>query len=375
MGPFGSNFIKLFRLFGIQVGLSPNWFLMFAIIVAGMVPGAKEATGLSGAAAGVLASIVTLLVYASILAHEFGHALAARAFGIGTSRIGLHLFGGVAMLDSEPRRPRDEFWITVAGPAVSFLLAAILGTAWLAASQLGAGPAWTFVLGYGAAANAFMGAFNCLPGYPMDGGRLVHSAIWAATNDYLFATRIARWGGIAMGVLLMAWGVFDLLSRQIVDGMLHLLFGWFLISLARAQWRQAQVLAPFLNKKVRDFMRPLRAVVPADVPVSDVVDDFFRPLRMDQFPVIDGDRLLGVIDARDVESREPRQWPWLRASELTKPYVPAQTVAPDMDAAVALGRFGRNGRGTLAVFEGRRLLGHIVDRDFSDYLKASRGAA
>lgn len=377
MGLLVRNFIKLFRLFGIDVGITPNWLLMFLVGVAGLTAEVAAATGLAGPAAAAVAGAIVLIVYASIVAHEFGHSLTARAFGVNTSRIVLHLFGGVAMLDSEPRRPRDEFWITAAGPAVSFLLAAMLGAGWLIALEMGAGPVALTILGWTAAMNAFLGLFNCIPGYPMDGGRIVHSAIWAATGNYVTATRVAHWGGIAFGGVLAGWGLHTLLggtADAVLSGIVRILFGYFLITLARAQWRQARMIAPFLNLTVRDFVRPVRAVVPSDAMVSEVVDDFFRPMRMDLFPVADGDRLLGCIDARDVEAREKRQWPWLRASELMRPYDDAKVVSPDVDAVVALGRFGRAGRGTLAVFEGRRLLGHIVERDFFNHMKARQQA-
>ncbi len=371
----GRNFVKFGKIFGIETGLSLNWFLMFIIFVVSLTPYTAQILGLSQAAAVGCTVLTVLLVYASILAHEFGHALTARAFGIETQRITLHLFGGVAMLNGEPERPRDEFWITVAGPAVSFVLAGVFGLAWVAGHSAGLAGPLTYITGYVAAMNLFLAVFNCLPGFPMDGGRIVRSTLWAITDNYLLATRIASWGGMGVGGLLLAWAVFELTSGDVTAGIIRVLFGFFLISLARQSYQQAKIIAPFRGKKVRDFMRPIRAVVPPGALLSDVVEDYLRPMQMDQLPVIDGERLLGCVSARDIETHEPRQWPWMRASEVMKPYGAQNVIDPDEDAIKALHRFGRHGQHSFAVFKGRQLLGHIVDRDFARHMQVSKAGS
>ncbi len=367
----GRNFVKFGRIFGIETGLSLNWFIMFAIAVYVSTPQTAQALAVSDAAAGLITIVAILLVYASILAHEFGHALTARAFGIETRRITLHLFGGVAMLDGEPARPREEFWITVAGPGVSFVLGGMFGLAWVAGHGAGIAGPFTFVTGCVAVMNVFIAVFNCLPGFPMDGGRIVRSAIWAATDDYLLATRIASWGGFGVAALLLLWAVAAIAGGDFTAGAIRVLFAVFLVSLARQSYRQAVVMAPFRDKKVRDFMRPIRAVVSSGTLVSDVVADYLRPMQIDQLPVIDGDKLLGCVSVRDIESHEPRQWAWIRAAEVMKPYAPHNIIDPDEDAVKALHRFGRNGQHSFAVFKGRQLLGHIVDRDFARHMQAA----
>lgn len=360
--------IKLGRLFGIEVALDVTWFLIAMILVFNLSQVLGAAGDYTTAARIVWSAILVVMLFASVLAHEFGHALTARAFGIGTRRIVLHLFGGVALIESEPDRPRDEFWITAAGPAVSFLLAFAFAGLWLAATTTGAATMVLEVLGYLAIMNGFLAVFNCLPGFPMDGGRVVRSAIWAATGDFLLSTRIAAWGGVVVGLSLSMLGFLMLMNGA--GGLLMILLGIFLVYLARSSARQAEFAAVFRGRTVRDFMRPVVAVVPADATLGEVAEAYFRRFDGAHFPVVDGDQLLGRITDEDLRRFEPRQWDWVAAREAMRPYDPASLLSPGMPALKALQHIAGTGARCEAVFEGRRLLGFVFATDLMRQLPA-----
>jgi Zn-dependent protease len=307
--------------------------------------------------------LLVILLYGSILAHEFGHALTARAFGIGTKKIVLHLFGGVALIESEPERPRDEFWITAAGPAVSLALAALFGAGWAAALGLGAPSLFAEGFMYLTLMNAILAIFNCLPGFPMDGGRVLRAALWAMTGDYLFATRLAAWGGVAVGLGLSTLGVFLFINGG--SGLLMILLGLFLVYLARLSARQAEVTAAFQGRTVRDFLRPVRAVIPRDMLLSDVAHLYFGRFDGGHFPVVEGDRLLGRLTEAELRRYEPRQWDWVTAREAMAPYEPSSVLRPTMPALKALQQLASEQSPCAAVFEGRRLLGFVYFKDLA----------
>lgn len=381
---FGRTSLRIGRLFGIEIGLDFSWFLIAFILVIHLRTPVIDTFGPGGAT--LFAVILAFLFFGSILAHELGHALTARAFGVETQKIILHLFGGVALLNSEPRRPRDEFWITAAGPAVSFLLCILFGTVAVGlglmatASPSQAIQAFLMICTYVAFMNGILAVFNCLPGFPMDGGRIVRAAVWAATGSYVKATRLASWGGVGVGVLLMLWGIAGMLTRSAgiaipvvnMGGLLMVFLGPFLIYLARVSRRQAEVVAAFEGLTVGDLMRPVRAVIPADMLLSDVVEYYFRQFQADQFPVVDGHRLVGALTRESVNQVERRQWDWMRAGELAQPFVNGEVLQVDMEAFPALQMLVQQNRACQAVFEGRRLRGYLFTGDLVQRLQGGQ---
>jgi Zn-dependent protease len=371
----GRSALRIGRLFGIDLALDFNWFIVFFILVASLSRHFQSYLPTQGGAVG-LAVTLTLSLFASVLAHEYGHALTARRFGIRTNKIVLHLFGGVAYLESEARRPRDEFLIAVAGPAVSIALGIVLGGVWYVTKEA---PVAGMLFGYLAGMNLVLGIFNCVPGFPLDGGRVVRSAIWGLTGDYLKATRIAVWGGVAVGAVFVALGALELFlallgSGSLAGGVLRGLLGVFVIHLARLSLRQAEFIAAFRGLTVADLMQPIRAVVPAETLLSDVHARYFQVLRLDSVPVVDGPRLLGSIGRQDLEAVPPRQWDWMRAREIVRPYDRDSVLAPGVEALNALEKLANANRYSMPVFEGRRLLGTITQADLARVFRQRRAA-
>ncbi|MDK2970551.1 MAG: hypothetical protein PWP23_306 [Candidatus Sumerlaeota bacterium] len=375
----GRRAIRIGRLFGIDIALDLNWFFIFFIMVVSF-SGQYQQYFPTHMGSMVFAIVLTLALFASVVAHEYGHALTARLFGIHTQKIVLHLFGGVAYLESEPKRPRDEFFIAIAGPAVSIVFGLVFGGIALAtAPGTGIPETALFKLAFALAAmNLFLGIFNCVPGFPLDGGRVVRSALWAITGNYLKATRVASWGGIGVGALLSLTGVAAVVAAPFMDmdllagGILRVLLGLFVIHLARMSMKQAEFISAFHGLTVRDLMQPIRAVVPADMLLSDVRDRYFQWQGADNFPVVDGTRLLGSIGQEDFAAIPERQWDWVRAREIVRPYDAEKILDPGLEALTALERLARLNRYSLPVFQGRRLLGTVTQGDLARALQQRR---
>src|SRR5436305_1513789 len=218
--PIGGGSIQVARVFGIRIGVNASWFLVLFIVILTLSSNFKDILGGSGSRAYVVAVASALLFYLSIVLHELGHALVARAKGIKVDRIDLWLFGGVAELRTQPETPGDEFAVAVAGPLVTLAVVIVCGLAGLLvdssrhfldvatlSTTTSASPAY-LLLSFVATMNAFLLVVNLVPGFPLDGGRIAFSAAWKATSDRNRALRIAGRMGTAFAYLLGAFGLY-----------------------------------------------------------------------------------------------------------------------------------------------------------------------
>jgi len=243
------------RLFGIPLHIDASWFIIVLLVAWALTRGYFPAhvPGLSGIVYLGMGITASLLLFACVLLHELGHSLVAKAYGIPVYRVTLFIFGGVAQIGSGPRRPWVELMVTLAGPLVS---AAIAVTCFVAVTALTIhpGPPTTMVAGAGAplhlvvrsilqylaVINTGILLFNLLPGFPLDGGRLVHAALWAVTNNPRLATRMASWLGAAFGLGLMSLGIWGIVRGEWSSGIWYVLLGFFLRDAALQSYRQAR---------------------------------------------------------------------------------------------------------------------------------------
>ena len=261
---------RLGTTFGFEIRVDYSWFFLFALILwsfsSNVFPVALP--GLSQASYLLLGFMAAILFFASLLIHELGHAVVARAKGIHVAGITLFIFGGVARTSREASTPGDEFQIAGAGPLMSFVLAALFWGVLRYGAGMGLDEAVLAVAGYLSALNFALGVFNLLPGFPLDGGRLLRAVLWKATGNLTRATRWATIAGQIVGWLLVAFGAFEVLTGNVVGGMWLMLVAWFLRSAAVASWRQYQMIA-----RVDEARRMLeQARVEAGLPPAVEID-------------------------------------------------------------------------------------------------------
>jgi len=235
--------VPLGRIGGIPIRLDYSWFAIFALVTwtlaAGYFP--AEFGDWPRAEYWLVGAATAVLFFASVLAHELGHSLVAIGYRVPVRAITLFVFGGMAQIDAEPPRPAAEFWIAIAGPVVSFALAALFAAV---LPVVAASEPLTALAKYLAYTNAILGLFNLIPGFPLDGGRVFRALVWGVTGDLRRATRIAATLGRVVAVALIALGVLRVAGGNAFGGLWIAFLGWFLLSAASAQARESEAHDP-----------------------------------------------------------------------------------------------------------------------------------
>lgn len=363
---FGSR-IELFRVFGIPIRLDVSWFVIAALIVWSLATGVfpqlePNLTPLAYWEMGVAGAVG---LFASILVHEFSHAWVARRHAIPIQGITLFLFGGVAEMGGEPPSPKAEFRMAVAGPLMSIAI----GVAALGLAGLGAG--WpteiTGVLNYLGFINLVLAAFNLVPAFPLDGGRIFRSALWQWKRDLRWATAVAARVGTGFSIILMLLGAVRVLVGDFVGGMWSFLIGLFLRQAAQSAYQQALVRKALEGEPVRRFMTPDPVTLPAALTLGEAVDGYFYRYHHKLFPVLDGGRLIGCLSTRELKGVPREEWARRTVGSLVVPCSPETAIAPDADALEALAVMRRSGQPRLLVVDGGRLAGIVTLKDLLEF--------
>jgi len=341
--------VRLGTLAGIPLELHFSWAIVFALLAWSLATGYFPQTvpDLPVASYWSRGIVAALLLFASILAHELGHALVARREGVLTQRIVLFAFGGVAELKNEPPSAGAEFRIAVAGPAVSLVLLLMF---WGVAATLG-GALGAAVAAYLARLNGVVLVFNLVPAFPLDGGRILRAALWRYRGDFVWATRAAGAAGRFFAYLLMASGIFGLLSGNTGAALWHLFIGLFLLQAAQAASAQVWLRQALSGLRVRDLMVPDPVAVPAHLSVADAIHDYFLGHGYGGFPVTRDGRVIGILELAQVREVPPEERARVAVQAVTLPDEPALRAAPGTDALAAYEQMVQAGRGRLLVFE------------------------
>ncbi len=377
------------RVIGIDLNLDASWFIIVALLIYSLGflefphelhPSARmpraDATSIA------LGIATSLLLFASVLAHELAHAWMAIQRGIAVKRITLFIFGGVAQIADEPDRPSSEFLIAIMGPLMSAALAAVFGAAWIWLRILdatGVAGDWLIapilLFGILAQANGSLALFNLAPGFPLDGGRVLRAILWGALRDIRRATRWATRGGQLIALLMIgaggAW--FFLLSNG--GGIWYALIGVFLWNAASEGYRQMLMLEMLRGVSVSALMVRVVETVPPDISIIEFVNAYILPRREQTFVVSDGVAALGII-AFDQIKRVPRNaWHTRRVREVMTPRAQIEALTPAQTAASALARLSASEQEELPVIDDDQIIGFLGQDALLRYLKLYSNAA
>ncbi|HXQ57987.1 MAG TPA: site-2 protease family protein, partial [Actinomycetes bacterium] len=305
---FGTSW-RVGRIAGIEVRIDSSWAVIALLITYSMYLRASVLyPELSGGGAVALGIVAAVLFFGSVLVHELAHAVVSQARGIRVQDITLFLFGGATRARVESRGPGDEFLIALVGPLTSGLLAGLFGiVASLGGEVLSRPLAGT--LGYLAWTNLLLAVFNLVPGFPLDGGRLLRSAIWKATGSLARATRIASVSGQGVGWLLVAAGVAWLLAGDLAGGIWFAFIGWFLVQAARSSYQELQLQQLLRGVEAEEVMAGDLRRIPPELSLQDAVDDYFMRYDHSGFPVEEQGRTIGLLTLRGVRQVPREQWP------------------------------------------------------------------
>jgi Zn-dependent protease len=366
---FGRS-IPLFRLAGFQVGVDWSWLILAVLITwtlsvgvfpyyyPDLTPGAYWSMGV----------IAALGLFASIILHELGHALVARRYGLPIRGITLFIFGGVAEMEGEPERPAVEFWVAIAGPIASLLVGLVCWLLMQAVAAAGAGVPVVGVLVYLASINVILAVFNLVPAFPLDGGRILRSVLWAWKGSLRWATRVASAIGGGFGIALIVLGVYRVVIGDFIGGMWWFLIGLFVRFAAQASYQQVLMRESLRGVPVRRIMAADPIAVPPAISVSQLIDDYVYRHHHTMFPVVEDGRLVGCVSMHDIKRLAREKWPSTTVAAIMQPCSAATAIDPDMDAMAVLSLMNRSQNTRLLVTEGERLVGVITLRDLLRFL-------
>jgi Zn-dependent protease/CBS domain-containing protein len=361
---------RIGKILGIDVGIHWSWLFIFALVTWSFADGILQEffPQWSTAQKWIVGGIVAGIFFISILLHEISHSLVARAKGIPVRDITLFVFGGVSNLGHEARSAGEEFQIAIVGPLTSLALAAFFAVLWLALQPFYEGAA--AVAGYLAFINLILAVFNMLPGFPLDGGRVFRSIVWARNRDQLRATRIAAKVGEFLSYGLMGVGVIQIFFGNFAGGIWMILVGTFLRGASVSSYENLLVEQTLSGVKVRDVARQDYAAVPPDITIQQLVTDYVLNARGRSFPVVAGQELLGLITLTDVQRLGREQWPVTSVYRAMTPVDRLRTVGPDEDVMQVLQMMIASDVNQVPVIDGRLIAGMVSRGDIFQMLQA-----
>lgn len=367
---FGAHAWRIGRIGGVEVRIDPSWsFIAFLIAYTFWVIVDAEFPQ-EGTVATVLVGIgMAVVFFVSVLLHELAHSWTARGRGIEVHGITLFLFGGATHADLETEDPTDELVISVVGPVTSLAIAGLL---WAATLLIGSGPL-AFATGRLGWINLALAVFNMLPGFPLDGGRVLRSLVWRATGDFVRATRIASTAGQWLGYALIGGGILEVfLLGALIGGLWLVAIGWFLAQSAQASFVQLQVRRLLAGVPAARIMSGGIVEVPADLTLRRAVDDYFMRHDHGAFPVTDGGTTTGLVTLQRVREVPRDTWETTTVREIQEPLSESCTVAPSDRLDEVVGKLMSGDLRRVVVVDAGHVVGIISPRDLGHWLERSQ---
>lgn len=354
--------IRLGRLIGIPINIDASWFIIFALIVYTLAqfyfPVMRP--DLSPSMYWLGGIIAALLLFASVLFHELAHSVVAKGHGIGVGGITLFIFGGVSRLREEPRTPESELKMAIAGPATSFLIAAVFWIVGSAAGPATLGPLGFEIVRYLAIINLVLGVFNMLPGFPLDGGRVLRAVLWGATGSLDQATRYATYVGQGFAYLLIFGGFWFMLLGEFLTGLWLVFIGWYLNNAAQQSYQQVMVRRALSGVNVHRVMTTDFPHIDPDMSVDTFVHDYLLKYDYAAFPVTRGEDLLGILTVNEVRNIPREAWPGTPVSRIARAPEEERVVDENDDAFDALMHMAEGNLRRLLVMHDSKLKGMVT---------------
>lgn len=358
---------RIARILGIDVRVHFSWLLIFALVTFSLADQVFPFSypQWSEQKTWIIAGIAALLFFVSVVLHEFAHSIVARAFKMSVSSITLFLLGGVASLTKEPPSAKAEFFMAIAGPATSLAIGGLsLGVNALVSQNIDRLPSLQpveAISGYLGWVNILVAIFNLIPGFPLDGGRVLRSLIWGIRRDRSFATRIAARGGQLVAALFALVTAYRVIINSDASGLWMGLIAYFLYGAATQTLQQERVVNAVGTARVEQLMTTDFVAVPRGTTIGTLVRDFLLPRNLRAVPVVEDGRFVGLATIGDLRKVEQDQWPVTPVDAVMTRASDMPTVASSDALSDALDRFGSD-LPLLPVVEGGQLRG-LLHRD------------
>lgn len=358
--------VNIGKILGIPIRVHWTLWLVFLLIAWSLAVGYLPATypSLSVTVDWIVGVVSAILLFVSVLVHELSHSYIAKKNGLPIARITLFFFGGVSEITEEPQDPSLEVRMAAAGPLTSFAIGGVLGILWYF-GQVAVFPiAVEAVLRYNALINVALGAFNLIPAFPLDGGRVLRGSLWKSEGNLLRATRNATRVTEILSLLMIAAGLLlVVVTADFVNGIWIIFLGWFIRSGAESSLRQTQMTEALHGVSVGDIMTKNLLTVTPDITVQRLVNDFFLVHPHGGYPVVQDDRLRGVVTMSSVRSIPAEKREFETVSQAMVPFEKLVTIGGSASAADAMQKMAQFNVGRLIVADGDRILGILTRGD------------
>jgi Zn-dependent protease/predicted transcriptional regulator len=366
-----SHRVTLFKLLGFEVRVDASWLLIALLISWSLAVGyfPYRYHGLSTGDYWWMGIAAALGLFVSIVVHEFAHSVVARHYGLPMKGITLFIFGGVAEMGDEPSNAKTEFLMAIAGPITSILIGVFFYAFHQAVLTVWPVPVLG-ILAYLAWINWILAAFNMIPAFPLDGGRVLRSALWQWKGNLASATRVASSIGSGFGVLLMIVAVWQLWEGNFIGAMWYFLLGMFLRRAAESSYQQLVIRKALEGEPVRRFMNSNPVTVTPDLSIENLVEDYIYKKHYKMFPVVTGESqtLAGCVTSSNVKNVPREEWSRHQVREVLQPCSTENTISPDADAVKALAQISRSGQSRLMVVDHNHLVGVLALKDLMGFL-------
>lgn len=361
--------LHLGTIAGIRIEIHFSWLIILVVLTLSLATGWFPAAAPGYAAVAYWGSslLAALLLFAAVLAHELAHSLVARAYNLPVKRITLFLFGGVSSLEEEPHRPGVEFQMAAVGPFTSFIIGGVALLAYLALSDYV--PLLSALLGYLALMNILLAIFNVLPGFPLDGGRVLRSIVWKVTGSLRTATRWAAAVGQGIALLFIGGGIWLFFGGDWVNGLWFGFIGWFLVTAAQTAQSQQTLEPLFHGVIVGQVMRPVEVEVAPTCSLQRLVDGYLLPRGVRTIPVVEGEQLVGLITLSDVSHVPRAHWGDTSVGQVMRPRSTLYVAAPEQGLSDLVKNLARRDINQVPVVRHGRLVGMVSREAIVSFLE------
>jgi Zn-dependent protease len=360
---------RIAKVLGIDIKIDSSWLIIFALLI-WILAGyyfPQHYPSWSRWIRWTISFFTSILFFASVLIHELAHSFVALRQGEKVKSITLFILGGVAEISEEPKKAMKEFYMALVGPLTSLILGAIFLIVWALIRNISAPiAAMTFYLGI---INIVLAFFNLLPGFPMDGGRVLRAIIWQATGNLKKATRIASIVGQVIAFFLIFLGIWQLLSSIFIGGIWLIFIGWFLHSASVRGYQQVMLQEMLKDLRAEDLMNKDFMIVKSNLSIKELVEDYMLKHKERAFMVSDNSQLEGIICLEDIKKVPQSEWSTIRVADIMTPKEKLETVSPHDDGNIVLSRLTAKNVNQLPVVEKGKLAGIVCRTDILQFLQ------
>ncbi len=371
---------SLLRIGGIEIIIDYSWFIIFFLVIYTMAESyfPQVHKNYSASQYWIMGTITATLLFVSVLIHELAHSIVAIKHGIKVTSIRLFIFGGLAQVASEPKTGRHEFLIALSGPATSMALGMFFGLIYFYFLLENQSTPVAEIAGWLASANVILAVFNMIPGFPLDGGRILRAILWDRWDDMGRATKVVSQIGNGFALFLIIFGVLQfLVTQSLISGLWFIFVGLFMKQSAVGSYQAVVMQRALMGVQVRQIMTENVVTVDWLISVDELVRDYIYKHQFTNFPVFNRDEFVGMVSLEGVKSISKELWSFKQVRDIMTPVELVPCLSPADDATEALSKMVSRDIGHMPVFENGKLVGIVSRRDIMNLfrIKSDLGAA